>query len=79
VTEPYKLLAARSQVQTNLATLVDDADVEFAYPHSHLHFDETSGAMEVSMAEQREREMGVPTDGGEPGPAPPQSSDADGE
>ncbi len=79
VTEPYKLLAARSNVQTNLAGLIDDADVEFAYPHSHLHFDETSGAMEVSMAEQRGREMGVPTDGGEPGPSAPQSSDADGE
>ncbi|MBX0303238.1 mechanosensitive ion channel family protein [Haloarcula salinisoli] len=79
VTEPYKLLAARSKVQTNLADLVEDADVEFAYPHSHLHFDETSGAMELSMAEQRGREMEFPTDGGEPGPSAPQSSDADGE
>ncbi|MFC6755400.1 MULTISPECIES: mechanosensitive ion channel family protein [Haloarcula] len=79
VSEPYKLLAARSNVQTNLAALVDDADVEFAYPHSHLHFDETSGAMEVSMAEQRGREIGVPTDGGEPGPSAPQPTEADGE
>lgn len=79
VTEPYKLLAARSKVQTHLADLVEDADVEFAYPHSHLHFDETSGAMEVSMAQQRAPETGFPTDGGEPGPPSPQSSDADGE
>jgi len=79
VTEPYKLLAARSKVQTNLAELVADADVEFAYPHSHLHFDETSGAMEVSMADQRAAETGFPTDGGEPESTAPQSSDADGE
>src|SRR6056297_28961 len=59
VTEPYKLLAARSQVQTNLAGLVEDADVEFAYPHSHLHFDETSGAMEVAMGDRSPRETGA--------------------
>jgi small-conductance mechanosensitive channel len=75
VTEPYKLLAARSKVQTNLAGLVEEADVEFAYPHSHLHFDETSGAMEVSMADRRATEMGGPV-GDRPAP---QSSDADGE
>ena len=72
VTEPYKLLAARSKVQTNLAGLVEDADVEFAYPHSHLHFDETSGAMEVEMADRTPRR--APFDGERP-----QSSDADGE
>ncbi|MDS0284149.1 mechanosensitive ion channel family protein [Haloarcula onubensis] len=75
VTEPYKLLAARSKVQTNLEPMVEDADVEFAYPHSHLHFDETSGAMELSMVDQRAREMG---DAIGDGPRP-QSSDADGE
>ncbi|WP_324662227.1 mechanosensitive ion channel family protein [Haloarcula sediminis] len=74
VTEPYKLLAARSKVQTNLAGMVEDADVEFAYPHSHLHFDETSGAMEVAMADRSARETGARFDA-----AGPQSSDADGE
>ncbi|WP_262177823.1 mechanosensitive ion channel family protein [Haloarcula laminariae] len=74
VTEPYKLLAARSKVQTNLAGLVEDADVEFAYPHSHLHFDETSGAMSVSMADQPAVETDARFD-----PDGPQSSDADGE
>jgi len=75
VTEPYKLLAARSQVQTNLAGLVEDADVEFAYPHSHLHFDETSGAMQLSMADQSVGQVGGPIGDG----PRPHSSDADGE
>jgi len=75
VTEPYKLLAARSNVQTNLAGMVEDADVEFAYPHSHLHFDETSGSLDVSMADQRSAERGGPV--GEAVRSQP--SDADGE
>jgi small-conductance mechanosensitive channel len=79
VTEPYKLLAARSKVQTNLWSLMEDADVEIAYPHSHLYFDETSGSMDVSMAEGEQREDGHKR--GEPnlGPVSTQSSDVDGE
>jgi len=53
VKEPYKLLAARSKVQQNVWAALEDADVEIAYPHSHLHFDETSGELQVSMQEQR--------------------------
>jgi small-conductance mechanosensitive channel len=49
VTEPYKLLTARSNVQTNVWSRLDDADVEIAYPHSHLYFDDTSGELQVSM------------------------------
>ncbi|MFY4811988.1 mechanosensitive ion channel family protein [Haloarcula sp. AONF1] len=49
VTEPYKLLAARSRVQTNVWRRLEDADVEIAYPHSHLYFDDTSGEMNVSL------------------------------
>ncbi len=64
VTEPYKLLTARSKVQTNLWEALEDSDVEIAYPHSHLYFDETSGEMQVSLA-----------DGEHP---PPQSVDEDG-
>ncbi|QIO23231.1 mechanosensitive ion channel family protein [Haloarcula sp. JP-L23] len=60
VTEPYKLLASRSKVQTNVWDALDDADVEIAYPHSHLFFDETSGEMQVSLSE---------SDAG-PGPSP---------
>jgi len=49
VTEPYKLLAARSRVQTNVWRRLEDANVEIAYPHSHLYFDDTSGEMNVSL------------------------------
>ncbi|MFC6976358.1 mechanosensitive ion channel family protein [Halomicroarcula sp. GCM10025709] len=55
VTEPYKLLAARSKVQTNVWARLDDADVEIAYPHSHLYFDDTSGQLQVSMDGQAEQ------------------------
>jgi len=51
--------------------------VEFAYPHSHLHFDETSGSMAVSMVENGNTDGPVP--GPETGAAPPQSSEFDGE
>ncbi|WP_255195556.1 mechanosensitive ion channel family protein [Halorarius litoreus] len=49
--EPYKLLTVRSKVQTKLWELLEDADVEIAYPHQHLFFDETSGEMQVAMRE----------------------------
>ncbi len=48
VTEPYKLLATRSKVQTNVWEALETADVEIAYPHSHLFFDDTSGELQVS-------------------------------
>ncbi|MFC7250612.1 mechanosensitive ion channel family protein [Halomicroarcula sp. GCM10025324] len=50
--EPYKLLTVRSRIQTAVWDELEDADVEIAYPHSHLYFDETSGEMQVSMAEE---------------------------
>jgi len=48
VKEPYKLLTMRSKVQTNVRSKLADADVEIAYPHSHVVFDETSGELHVS-------------------------------
>lgn len=50
--EPYKLLTVRSIVQTNIRELLTEADVEFAYPHSHLVFDETSGEMQVGLSDR---------------------------
>lgn len=47
--EPYKLLTVRSRVQENVWATLEDADVEMAYPHSHLVFDETSGSLPVSL------------------------------
>ncbi|MFB6129961.1 MAG: mechanosensitive ion channel family protein, partial [Salinigranum sp.] len=48
---PYKLLRLRSKLQEEIWDLVHDADVdvEFAYPHQHLVFDETSGRAEVGV------------------------------
>ncbi|MFC7098624.1 mechanosensitive ion channel family protein [Halobaculum marinum] len=51
---PYKPLTVRSQVQTAVWRILEDdpdIDVEFAYPHSHLVFDETSGVAQVAMQE----------------------------
>ena len=53
--EPYKLLAAKSRVQTNVWQRLEDADVEIAYPHQHVVFDETSGQMEVGVNPSRRR------------------------
>ncbi|MFB6142168.1 MAG: mechanosensitive ion channel family protein [Halorientalis sp.] len=52
VTEPYKLLATRSAVQTNVWDRLADADVEIAYPHRHHVFDETSGQVGVAVGER---------------------------
>ncbi|MFB6165540.1 MAG: mechanosensitive ion channel family protein [Haloarculaceae archaeon] len=49
VEEPYRLLAARSQVQSNVWDRLEAADVEIAYPHQHHVFDETSGRVGVSV------------------------------
>jgi len=51
IREPYKLLATRSKVQTNVWSRLEDADVEIAYPHQHHVFDETSGQVGVAMDE----------------------------
>jgi small-conductance mechanosensitive channel len=52
IREPYKLLAAKSRVQTNVWSRLEDADVEIAYPHQHVVFDETSGEMQVGVADR---------------------------
>ncbi|MFB6220550.1 MAG: mechanosensitive ion channel family protein [Halolamina sp.] len=53
VDRPYKLLTARSRVQTRVWELLEarDVDVEMAYPHQHLVFDDTSGEARVSVRE----------------------------
>ncbi|MFC5972845.1 mechanosensitive ion channel family protein [Halomarina salina] len=60
VREPYKLLTVRSRVQERIWERLDDADVEIAYPHSHVVFDETTGELPVSM---RDRGPGAPERG----------------
>jgi small-conductance mechanosensitive channel len=48
--QPYKLLTIRSKVQERVWERIEAADdIEVAYPHSHLMFDETSGEARVDV------------------------------
>lgn len=49
--EPYRLQTVKSKVQTNVWEALQDTDVEFAYPHSHLVFDDTSGQLQVGVSD----------------------------
>ncbi len=49
VKKPYKLGKVRSEVNARVRELAVDADVEMAYPHRHLVFDDTSGIARVGM------------------------------
>jgi small conductance mechanosensitive channel len=42
-------LSVPSAIRENIWTMVEDADVELAYPHIHHVFDETSGALPFSL------------------------------
>jgi small conductance mechanosensitive channel len=47
---PYKLLTIRSEVNERVREgILDSDDVEIAYPHQHLVFDETSGTASVDV------------------------------
>jgi small-conductance mechanosensitive channel len=84
-TEPYKLLTVRSDVQTAIWERLPEADVEIAYPHNHLYFDETSGEMRVNLTDGTDPRDGSPVgppdgigegvrvedEGGEGPPRPP--------
>ncbi|GAB7012520.1 hypothetical protein JCM18549_07910 [Halolamina salina] len=58
VDRPYKLLTARSRVQTAIWEQLEeqDVDVEIAYPHRHMVFDDTSGEARIATREAPERE-----------------------
>ena len=47
VKKPYKLAKVQSDVNTRIRERFTDADVEMAYPHRHLVFDDTSGVARV--------------------------------
>jgi small-conductance mechanosensitive channel len=49
VTRPYKLVQSKSKVQTRIDQRYADTDVEFAYPHRHHVFDDTSGTASVRV------------------------------
>jgi small conductance mechanosensitive channel len=68
VEEPYRIQTVRSELQTRIWETLEDADVEIAYPHSHLYFDETSGQMEVAVQDEEVGRAGrrmVPDSGAE--------------
>lgn len=48
VHEPYRIQRVQSKVQTNVWDAFEGENVEIAYPHSHLMFDETSGELQVA-------------------------------
>ncbi|WP_290814971.1 mechanosensitive ion channel family protein [Halovivax sp.] len=47
VKHPYKIAIAKSDVMRNVSERYEEAGVEFAYPHRHHVFDETSGIARV--------------------------------
>jgi small-conductance mechanosensitive channel len=52
-TKPYAPLQLRSKIQTEVWSLLQDADdVEVAYPHQHIFFDDTSGTAKVELSDR---------------------------
>lgn len=49
VRKPYRLQTARSDILEAIWREMDDLDVEFAYPHRHHIFDETSGSVRFAV------------------------------
>lgn len=68
--DPYKPLTMRSRIQEAVWKRLDDVDVELAYPHSHVVFDETSGELNVNMTQESTVEDRPPR-----APAEPEADD----
>ena len=49
VKDPYYMPRVRSKIQEQVWDQLAEAEVEIAYPHSHLVFDETSGTAHVDI------------------------------
>ncbi|NKE37532.1 mechanosensitive ion channel family protein [Natronococcus sp. JC468] len=66
VERPYLPRMMRSKIHEEVWDRLEDADVEIAYPHTHLVFDETSGTARVAVDRSRgdARPETVPQDGG---------------
>ncbi|MFW6437183.1 MAG: mechanosensitive ion channel family protein [Halococcoides sp.] len=82
IESPYRLTAIKSEIQTAFEAAIEDEPVAIAYPHSHLVFDETSGALAVDYGGEArtDRAGGDRTDPdgarGESDPATADESDA---
>ncbi|MFP8958285.1 mechanosensitive ion channel family protein [Natrialbaceae archaeon A-CW3] len=48
---PYKLTVVQSDVQRRVRQRFEDEDIEFAYPHRHHVFDDTSGTAHVARVD----------------------------
>lgn len=53
VEKPYLPIEMRSKVHKSVWEELDDADVEMAYPHTHVIFDETSGRARVAVEQSQ--------------------------
>jgi len=51
--EPYRMSSITSNIRANIQEAFKEEPCEFAYPHSHLVFDETSGNLQIDV-EQRD-------------------------
>lgn len=49
VKDPYYMRRVHSRIMERIWDGIEDADVEIAYPHSHLVFDDTSGVARVAV------------------------------
>jgi small-conductance mechanosensitive channel len=81
VKKPYKLSKVQSDVNTVIRERFADADVELAYPHRHLVFDDTSGVARVGGPDSEPaagRVAGGGSDGGGPRDEVAPGDDADG-
>ncbi|ELY62299.1 mechanosensitive ion channel family protein [Natronolimnohabitans innermongolicus] len=73
IKHPYKQAVARSAVQAAIHERYADADVEFAYPHRHHVFDDSSGVARVIAAASESDRTAAAADGDE------RAADADGD
>lgn len=60
VKDPYNMYRVRSKILERIWDGIADADVEIAYPHSHLVFDETSGVARVVVDADTDRSRTPP-------------------
>lgn len=61
VEKPYLPIEMRSKVHESVWSELDGADVEIAYPHTHLIFDETSGRARVTVERPQDLRAGSPS------------------
>ena len=71
VEKPYKLTKVQSDVNTLIRERLADADVEMAYPHRHLVFDDTSGVARVDADPESVPAAGPDGSAGRPDPSEP--------